>query len=829
MRGTPEPSRPCRPRGPGPALAQASPLVLAVAVVLALGCSDERRAGASFVAPSAEEIEVETTPRDGATGVPVGAWPELRVRPTDASVLVAEIALDCGEAEIPARVHRLATGRILVQPERRLPAERACRLAWSRGPRRESIEFTTFRPSEAPGRALQVPYRRASLGELAPIPDDYWTLADPTTATGRRLDVPLAHRSDLHEVVEGLRGELSRADGWSPIGPIVLPLSDRIDPETIPRTVDESLDPASTIALVDVDPESPGRGGRWPFEAVLRRDRTSIGLEDHALWILPARPLAPGGRYALLVRRGVATRAGRSMIEPAQLRAIFEGRAASAGAGIEDLAVRAAGPVSGADSEVATRATLARQLAPALGVARAALAIPWTRDDLVFALAFSVRSLSELERDPTAMLEAVRGLEGRRIEIVRVEAVRDPARPLAAIVHGRFATPVWRERGSRAVERDEAGRPRVVGRDALRFVLALPRRAATTPAPLLVYQHGNPGSARDEIGARRQDPFLEAGFAIVGFTDLWNRGKSSGLLDRRQLVVRQVSELADSVRRQRVVPDDWIVTLGEQLALVEALPELAALDVLPLAAPDGRPEIDATRPFVYEGISQGAIHGQALVAYGERIRAASLVAGGARLAELALHQAATSMVRALPFLFGDFRPIDLWATLVLFQTAVDRQDAHLHALRLQRPEAFAAGRPSVLVTAGAGDDYVPNRASRSLAWALGPLAWLDAPDAGGLALPRARAPLRGNLADGTTGAYVELVPYGSARTASPGCLPAALPLPEDVLREGHFCAQLADESVRRRVRFLRSAVDDAPPTVIDPWAAGEGAGERGDP
>jgi hypothetical protein len=104
---------------------------------------------------------------------------------------------------------------------------------------------------------------------------------------------------------------------------------------------------------------------------------------------------------------------------------------------------------------------------------------------------------------------------------------------------------------------------------------------------------------------------------------------------------------------------------------------------------------------------------------------------------------------------------------------------------------------------------------------MGPLAWIDPPDEAALLLPRAKPPLRGNLADGATGAYVEIVPYGSSLPAAPGCRPEALPLPEDVLREGHFCAQLAEESVRRRVHFLRSAVDDAPPTVIDPFASEE--------
>ena len=773
--------------------------MLGCGVVSGIACSDGREADP---APIVAE-RIETRPAPGAAAVPVGSWPELRVFPASASDSVGAIELGCGDAAVAARIHRLAGGRIVLQPERRLPAARSCRLGWTRAGRPESIAFETFRASAAPGPALTVVYRRSDPGEVAPVPDDFWTIPDPTTPTGLRLDLPVAVRGDVREVIEGLRPELGRADGWSPIGPIVLPISDRIDVASIPRSVDASLDPTSTIALVDVDPASPWRGERWPFEAVLRKDRTAIGIEDHVLWVLPARPLRPGGRYALLVRRGVASRAGRSMVAPASIRSVLERS--------EDVGVGA-------------KSVVAAQLRPVFEVSDAALAIPWTPDDLVFALPFTVRSLSDLSRDPLALLADVRKLTGQRIEIERVDLARDPSRPLEALVHGRFAIPVWREGRARALAREADGRPRVVGRDALRFVLALPRIAAGEAAPILMYQHGNPGSADEEIGSPRQDAYLDAGFAVIGFTDLWNRGGPPTSADRRQVVVDQVSALANSVRRQAIVPDDWLVTLGEQLALVEALAELATLDVLPAAAPDGRPDLDPTLPLVYEGISQGAIHGQSLVAYSDRIRAASLVVGGARLTELALHQAATSMVKALPFLFGNFRPVDLWVTLALFQTAIDRQDGHLHALRLHRgvgpdPRGAVIARPSLLLTAGFADRYIPTRASRSLAWVLGPLAWLEANEEGGLSLPRAVAPLRGNLADGTTGAYVEVVPYGSSLPAAPGCQPEVLPLSEDVLREGHFCAQLAEESIRRRVGFLRSAVDAAPPTVIDPWAA----------
>jgi len=78
------------------------------------------------------------------------------------------------------------------------------------------------------------------------------------------------------------------------------------------------------------------------------------------------------------------------------------------------------------------------------------------------------------------------------------------------------------------------------------------------------------------------------------------------------------------------------------------------------------------------------------------------------------------------------------------------------------------------------------------------------------------SPLRGNLADGATGAYVELVPAAGGEAPTPGCVGDPTALLDDLMREGHFCAQLAPESIEQRVAFLRSAVRQAPPVVIDP-------------
>lgn len=810
------------------------PIWLPAAVVLLGlgGCEAEERGQTRQDRPAQPTSGLlEVTPHDGAREVPVGLWPVLRFSAGTPLSSVSAIALECLGRPHPIETFSVSEGRIVLRPDLRLPTEARCTIHWRRGGRERSSVFDTVRttarstgsgadarPSEAaPSSDLHVRYERGNPEALAPLPDDFFTASDPTTRTGRRLDLPFALKGDLGRMVDGLRSELDGLDGWSPIAPIVVPLSGAVEASSLPRTVEASLDPTATVALVDVDPDGPDWGRRHPFELVLRHDRTSVGLESHAVWILPALPLRPGGRYAVLMRRGVTAADGRSMRAPVLLR----------------------GGLRAGDRRLGGLADVVRDLvSPAVSTAREALAIPWSEDDLVFAMVFTVRSLEDLARDPLAMRADVAAMTGPRLRLDAVELAGDPARPLAAMVRGRFRAPLWRRPGEAALARDEEGLPQPVGMQEIAFSLAMPRTAARTAVPLLMYQHGNPGRAEDEIGAAIQDAFLAQGFAITGFTDSWNRDPALLGMDPRATILAQVLALTASIRRDEQVPDDWIHMLGEQLAFVAALRELRDLDVLPFGAPDGRPEIDGEVPLVYEGISQGAIHGQALLAYAPEIRAASLVAGGARLTELLLHQAADSLVEMLPVLFGDLRPIDLWAMVSLFQVAFDRQDAHLHALYVREPRPPGAGSigsrdgpgPSVLLTAGRGDRFVPNRASRSLAWVLGPLPWLDGPATRGIGLPRARAPLKGNLADGSTGAYVELVPPGAGPQPTPGCVQSWNVMPDNLLQEGHFCAQLAPESIARRVAFLHSAVEAPLAVVIDPLTpdrVGRAREERG--
>ena len=235
----------------------------------------------------------------------------------------------------------------------------------------------------------------------------------------------------------------------------------------------------------------------------------------------------------------------------------------------------------------------------------------------------------------------------------------------------------------------------------------------------------------------------------------------------------------------------------------------------PSGGPDEVPDLDVTAPLGYVGISEGANKGQALVPYAPEIRAATLVAGGNRLGEwvFAWDEVGPD---GLGTLFLDrinegapnFGPLDYYVALAMLQLGLDPQDPHNHAAFMyDRPLAVGGllRKPSVLVQEGIGDTRVPNNATRSLAFTLGQVPQL-APIAQQVPfLPTAAGLVTGNIDSETTAGYSQYVPSGvPGLVVTPGC---------ELEPEGHFCAQDAPAAITQRTGFLRSAVDEAVPTI----------------
>ena len=107
---------------------------------------------------------------------------------------------------------------------------------------------------------------------LLPFPNDSFTVADPTTATGRRISIsPLAMpRNVLNKPIDPT--ELNRNDGWSPGTPILTSVAGLDVRRTGLATLTDpaaSLRPDAPAVLLDAK-----TGQRWPYTAELDANPT---------------------------------------------------------------------------------------------------------------------------------------------------------------------------------------------------------------------------------------------------------------------------------------------------------------------------------------------------------------------------------------------------------------------------------------------------------------------------------------------------------------------------------------------------------------------------
>ena len=440
-------------------------------------------------------------------------------------------------------------------------------------------------------------------------------------------------------------------------------------------------------------------------------------------------------------------------------------------------------------------------------------ALPIPADDVALVLRVSVATTDHIPHDLLAIKEQVLASDPPAFCVTGCPVpcptcgVVARTGAVAAIVTGLWEAPDWRD--GQFLARDESGAPVVTRTRFIPFTLALPAAARTRPVPVTMYQHGSPGSAEREVPNEARDYLAQAGFAVIGFTDPLNREIGQDAFLQTVIVVA-------TLVNQLAIPDFWTETQGEQLAFLRLIDGLGALDVLPLGQPDGRPDLDVAAPRTYVGISQGAIHGQAFVTYAPELRAAALVVGGSRLTETLIHQDTTGTTPLLPGLltvFPNLRPVDVWAGLSLFQLAFDPQDSHNHAAFLYRDPVEVAGttrKASVLVVEGVSDPQVPNNSTRSLAWLLGPIPHLEPVQQAVPFLTPQVGPIRANVDDATTSAFMQYVPAGvPGIPPTPGCVSQP---------NGHFCAQSAAESELQRTVFFQSALSDPAPVIVDPFA-----------
>lgn|GEM_PF-1064053 len=728
---------------------------------LPLDCDalDDALANASCASPVGPPWPalLASTPEGGAAGFGPARWLALEFAGPFPAERVDELTLACDGAAQAIRTEPGAGSSLFVVPAAGLPADASCELRWPDG---GLLAFAT-------GAATPVVlYDRTDPFLIAPFPDDALLVEDATTASGKRIQLePPPFDGLLGVVAYGISVALARRDGFSPAQPLVFALSHPLEPASVPLDEAASLAPGAALRLLDVDPASPSYGERIPFTARLRSDAAGGAGVDHSLLVWPAVDLRAGGRYAFVVTRDAQAVGGL----PFGPSGFFE-------------------QVLAASSGPAAAVQRARDaLAPALAALASAAEPPLAPDDLALAVSLSIRSVALDPSDWVAVKEHHLASPPPVLVPGETETLADEVR-----MRGTVELPLFVANGSLTeVTRDETtGAPVSLASEAVPFALRIPT-GVPTPVPVVIYQHGSPGSP-DEVFGGTNGALVDAGYAVLGIQDVTNRRFGED-------TANQTTQIVGRLAFAHALPLTNFQTHADMLGLLRAIQGMGV--------PGNFPEIDPTR-ILYRGVSFGAHHSLGFLPLAPEVTAAVSHVGSGRLYQANLHQLdwqdlLGGILAALP----GARPRDVIAGLAAIQNEQDRDDGYLLARNLYEAPLAIAGLadttpPSLLWIEGIGDSLVPNVATRATTRALGIPSVRELAQASPV-LVEADAPLSENVAPGVTAGHFQYAP-----ATTPGCVATGE-------TEGHFCAQGAAEVRAQMLHFFATALAGAA-EIVDP-------------
>ena len=181
----------------------------------------------------------------------------------------------------------------MINPEGDLPFGASCSLEWPAPSETETLSFSVL----ASLPSAVVPYDRGDPSRYAPFPDDVWLVPDAGTPTGARVELPVPDREpDVRFLFGRLNMTAGSPDGFSPLGALVVELSEAPAEGSLPATPAESLDPFATVGLFDIDPDSPGYRKRVPLPAPRSVGSHGVNAISTRACHLPLDPVRAGGK-----------------------------------------------------------------------------------------------------------------------------------------------------------------------------------------------------------------------------------------------------------------------------------------------------------------------------------------------------------------------------------------------------------------------------------------------------------------------------------------------------------------------------------------------------
>jgi hypothetical protein len=297
-------------------------LVVAIAVALA-GCSHWRPDGPGGGHDSSISIIPGDRTQVASTGT-LGVLVKLDRSLTVSSTRLALVTGGHAPVDLSSRLlrtdHQVATiigAADLVPGVSRIIV--SARPKWKHGSPRVASSTISWEPAVDVSLASRCDFLGQSKCAL-PFPNDWFTVRDHSTDTGRRVQLDSASLPANAQGVHINAAEWNRNDGFSPGAMILahLPGVDLVKSGAPPITdIGRSLAADSPIVLVDAN-----TGEHWPFFAELDANATSDA--SRALIIRPAKNLLEGHRYIVAIRK--VENAGGGVMAPSRAFRLYRDR-----------------------------------------------------------------------------------------------------------------------------------------------------------------------------------------------------------------------------------------------------------------------------------------------------------------------------------------------------------------------------------------------------------------------------------------------------------------------------------------------------------------------
>lgn len=531
-------------------------------------------------------------------------------------------------------------------------------------------------------RALPVPAECNPLGAnacMTPWPSSAFEVADPSSATGRRLAIP---DKTLPINIDDLPTDPTGwnvADGFSPAAPMVMSFPGGVSADGLPPNDNYDLSLAADSPTVILDMTTGQRVAHFA-EIDLQADGSP---DSQALLLRPAARLEGGHRYAVGITRKVHAPDGEELPVPPGFAALRDGKH--------------------------TDHELLEEMRPRFADVLAALdTAGFPADELVVAWDFTVASDAFLHRDMIAARDrAIAALDTHPIQYtVTSDAPVDNGAQIKRRIEGTLDAPLFlsnhgNNNSGTKIVRDGDGLPALQGFYRIPFTAIVPACAYTAQAPvgMVIYGHGLLGDSGEAAGGVQRTTAAELCMVFVG-TDM--RGMSTQDLPAVARTLNEISK-ADEVME---VLEQGIVN---HIALVRAMRTSFASSLFVDAASGNRVLVDPAKVYYY-GLSQGAIFGTAVMAYEPTVTRAVLGVGGANYSTLLERSLDWPTYRTI--LAGAYPdPLDVTLAVSLMQMRWDKTEGSGVANTVLTGTATGTPPKQLLMQIALGDEQVPNLGS----------------------------------------------------------------------------------------------------------------------